>query len=282
MRGYGDSEKPQDGYDGRTLAEDFRQLVSHLGFKQIHLVAHDMGAPPALLYAAEHPDEVGSLTYLDEPVLTSENMQQVHSFTPEGTKNGGLWWWSFALAGDAAERLVVGKEREFLMWSYDNYTADRSSIGDDAVNEYLRTFAAPGGVTGAFGVYRSVFETITQTESLTKNKTGVPVLGLGGEKSMGEHTKQMLEGVAKDVRGGAVAGCGHFIPDEQPDYLVNQLFAFFDEARGKAAGASGHRQPHTGLNYEAEKSDDKHRRAERRISERRRPPRRSQCVVASD
>ncbi|MBD3887706.1 alpha/beta hydrolase [Phormidium tenue FACHB-886] len=62
MRGYGDSDKTQQGYDARTLADDFRQLIQQLGFSQVHLVAHDMGAPSALLYASDYPDEVLSLT----------------------------------------------------------------------------------------------------------------------------------------------------------------------------------------------------------------------------
>lgn len=114
MRGYGDSEKPSSGYDARTLALDFRALVQQLGFREIFIVAHDMGAPPALVYAGEYPDEVRGLAYLDEPVLTEENMQQVHKFTSDTLKNGGLWWWAFGLAADVPERLITGKEREFL------------------------------------------------------------------------------------------------------------------------------------------------------------------------
>lgn len=48
---------------------------------------------------------------------------------------------------------------------------------------------------------------------------------------MGERTKQMLKGVASDVRGGVVPACGHFVPDEQPEYLVEQLLAFFGEQK---------------------------------------------------
>ena len=60
MRGYGDSDKPAGvaGYDGRALAEEFRALVGQIGFgggRPLTLVAHDMGAPPALLWAADHP-----------------------------------------------------------------------------------------------------------------------------------------------------------------------------------------------------------------------------------
>jgi len=66
MRGYGDSDKPAgiEGYDGRALAEEFRALVREIGFgagRLLALVAHDMGAPPALLWAADHPEEVAGL-----------------------------------------------------------------------------------------------------------------------------------------------------------------------------------------------------------------------------
>ncbi|MUG91668.1 alpha/beta fold hydrolase [Scytonema sp. UIC 10036] len=226
MRGYGDSDKPAQGYDARTLAEDFRQLIQQLGFHQIHLVAHDMGAPPALLYASEYPNEVLSLTYLDEPVLLEEPLQQIFKFAPETMHNGGLWWWTFALAQDLPEQLIAGHEREFLTYFYNTYCYDPNSIYD-AVEEYLRTFATPGGVSGALGVYRGVFESIQQTTPLLQNKIEIPVLALGGEKSMGDRVKAMLQSVASNVRGGMVEHCGHFIPDERPDYLVDRLFTFF-------------------------------------------------------
>jgi pimeloyl-ACP methyl ester carboxylesterase len=63
MRGYGDSDKPAGtaGYDGRALAAEFRDLVHLLKFgagQPLIIAAHDMGAPPALLWAADFPGEV--------------------------------------------------------------------------------------------------------------------------------------------------------------------------------------------------------------------------------
>jgi alpha/beta hydrolase fold len=55
MRGLGDSEKPQTGYDKKTIAEDIYQLVKKLGYSKIYIVAHDWGGPVAYSYAAAHP-----------------------------------------------------------------------------------------------------------------------------------------------------------------------------------------------------------------------------------
>ena len=230
MRGYGDSEKPEHGYDTGTLAQDFRTLVQDLGIKEkIIIIAHDMGAAPALIYAGEYPDEVKAVVYLEEPVLTMKNMQLLHSFTPDGTKKGGLWWWSFAFATDMPELLIVGKERDFLTWFYHDKTHDHgASIEETAVEEYLRTFNGVAAIRGSFGVYREIFSSIKQTEKYEGmfNKISVPVLALGGDLSLGKTVKTMLEGVAKHVHGGTVPDCGHFIQDEQPEYLLKQIAKF--------------------------------------------------------
>jgi pimeloyl-ACP methyl ester carboxylesterase len=61
LRGFGDSSKPVTGYDGNTTAEDIYQLISQLGFSNIFLVAHDVGAQTAYSYAADHPNNVSKL-----------------------------------------------------------------------------------------------------------------------------------------------------------------------------------------------------------------------------
>ncbi|GAP98022.1 alpha/beta fold hydrolase [Leptolyngbya sp. NIES-2104] len=233
MRGYGDSDKPETGYDARSLSEDFRQLIQQLGFEKIHIVAHDMGAPPALIYTNDYPDEVLSLTYLEEPVLLQAHLQQIFQFSPQSTQNGGLWWWTFFLAPELPETLIAGREQEFLSYFYKTYCVDSSAIEPEAINEYLRTFATPAGIRGALGVYRAIFESVQQTEAIANHPIQTPVLALGGEKSIGEKVKLMMQSVATDVRGGSVDRCGHFIPDERPDALIDQLFTFFQSVENK-------------------------------------------------
>lgn len=228
MRGYGDSDKPDgtDGYDARSLAEEFRALVHQIGFGAGHpiiLVAHDMGAPPALLWAADHPDEVAGLLYMEVPVMLSEILTKIIAYTPEAMKGGSMWWWILPLAPDVPDRLIVGNERAFLTWFYDGATVNRDAIEPEAVDETLRTFSGHKGVLGAMGVYRAAFTTIKQTEPLTKNKVRVPIVALGGEKAQGARVREMVEMVAETVDGGSVPNCGHFLPEECPDEIVRQI-----------------------------------------------------------
>lgn len=88
-RGYGESDKPYAGYDGRTIAADLLALIEALRLEQVIVVGHDMGALPALLLAAEHPRAVAGLVYVDEP-LPGYNLDTFTAFTMD---NPFVYWW---------------------------------------------------------------------------------------------------------------------------------------------------------------------------------------------
>ncbi|MDR6842129.1 alpha/beta fold hydrolase [Pseudoxanthomonas sacheonensis] len=227
MRGFGDSGKPADGYDAHTIIADFRALLKHIGVGPVHIVAHGMGAPPALVWAGTYPDEVRTLAYLDQPTITGPCMREVSQFTEEGTVRGGFWWWPFALAPELAEMLFAGHEREMLSWFYRYYCANPRVVDQEYVAETARTFAAPGGARGAMGVYRALFETQMQTEPFIGKRIRVPLLALGGDESFGDRTREMLATVAENVQGCVLSNCGHFISEEKPSELVEHLSEFW-------------------------------------------------------
>jgi pimeloyl-ACP methyl ester carboxylesterase len=229
MRGYGGSSKPADGYDAATLRDDFRALVAQLDLGPVHLVAHDMGAPPALLWAGTHPEEVASLTYIEEPHLSREALAPLFAFERETYAIGGLWWWGLGLAPDAAERILPGRERASLTWFYDHYTAHRAAIPDGLVDAYLESFTGPAGIAGAFGVYRAVFGSMEQLEAV--RQVNCPVLAIGGEGSLGAKVGEMLVPLCPDLRTEVVAEAGHFVPDEQLEALAALLHPFFAAAQ---------------------------------------------------
>jgi pimeloyl-ACP methyl ester carboxylesterase len=236
MRGYGDSDKPSGtkGYDARALAEEFRTLVKQIEFgngQKLLLAAHDMGAHPALLWAADHPDEIAGLVYMEVPTMLEEFLSKVIVYTPEAMVKGSMWWWVLPLAPGVPERLIVGHEREFLTWFYEGATADPASITEASILETLRTFGGIEGVLGSLGVYRAAFTTIDQTTPLKKDKVEIPVLAIGGEKALGAKVAQMVEAVAKNVTGKVIPACGHFIPEEEPAEFVR----LFQEFAGKVS-----------------------------------------------
>src|SRR5580765_708605 len=43
LRGFGQSSKPNSGYDKKSMAQDIHALASSLGFKRASVVGHDVG-----------------------------------------------------------------------------------------------------------------------------------------------------------------------------------------------------------------------------------------------
>ena len=72
-------------------------------------------------------------------------------------------------------------------------------------------------------MYRAAFTTIAQTAPLQKSKVKVPVLAMGGERGLGAKVGQFVSMVASEVRSQVLPGCGHFIPEERPDAVVDQV-----------------------------------------------------------
>jgi pimeloyl-ACP methyl ester carboxylesterase len=51
----------------------------------------------------------------------------------------------------------------------------------------------------------------------------IPVIALGGDKSLGDKVSQMVAMVANSVEGHTIPGCGHFIPEERPEEVVTYI-----------------------------------------------------------
>src|SRR5918995_1865651 len=217
LRGLGDSSKPLSGYDGNTTAEDIYQLLSKLGLNQkIYLVGHDVGVLTAYSYAASHPNNVSKLVILDVPPLP-----------PPGFENC-CWWFSFHQTPDIPEMLTAGNEREYLSWFY-RFAYNPEAITEDDIDRYVASYSAPGGMRAGFEYYRAFPITLEQNREHANVKLPMPVLALGGEYSFGSAALDSMKSLATDVRGGVVPFSGHWIAEEQPEYLIEQLTTFFTE-----------------------------------------------------
>lgn len=222
LRGLGSSTRPVAGYDKRTVAEDIRQLVRSLGFDRVSLVGHDIGAMVAYAYAADHRDAVRRLAVLEsgpgfDPTLL------------DFSRGLGLWHVPFHMAPDVPELLVTGRERAYLSQFYD-LAYNPTAITADDVDEYLRFYAAPGGLRAYFAHYRALPQDNARLAESAKEPLPMPVLALGGDSSLGAMVETAMRRVATDVQGGVLPDCGHWMPEEQPAALVARLLAFLDAA----------------------------------------------------
>ncbi|HEU5461389.1 MAG TPA: alpha/beta hydrolase [Nitrososphaeraceae archaeon] len=222
MRGLGDSEKPQTGYDKKTVAEDIYQLVKKLGYSKIYLVAHDMGGPVAYSYAAAQPQDVRKMVILDT-LLPGFGVEEAGNFS-----QNGIWHLSFHAVRDLPEKLIDGQENVYLNWFYDHYSYNQSAITPEDREEYIKQYSKPGAMRAGFEYYRAIFEDAEQNkEYAAKQKLDIPILTIGGEAAIGNFTTISFQKVANNVTGITLPNTGHFIPEERANFLTKQILDFF-------------------------------------------------------
>ena len=70
LPGFGAADARADNdYTIYSYARFLDGVIGQLGIERVHLVAHDFGGPFAAAWAADHPDRVGSVTFLNTGVL---------------------------------------------------------------------------------------------------------------------------------------------------------------------------------------------------------------------
>ena len=235
LRGLGDSSRPRDGYDKKTVAADLWQLLSgELGLTRWHLVGHDWGGPVAFALAAAHPEAIRTLAIVDVTIP---------GIGPDLSQGGRRWHHAFHMTPALPEALVEGRERAYLGWFLDAFCWQRGAIAAADVDEYVRCYSRPGGLAAGFAYYRAIPDDIAANRAVLASgfRLPMPVLALGGGRAeargRGDEPLESLRMIAQHVEGGTIADCGHFIPEEQPSLLAGRLLAFFGSAPAQRATA---------------------------------------------
>jgi pimeloyl-ACP methyl ester carboxylesterase len=228
LRGLGDSSKPVTGYDGNTTAEDIYQLVSQLGLGQkIYLVGHDVGGQTAYSFAAIHPNNVSKLVIMDFIFP---------GFYPPNLEGVCCWWFSFHQTRDIPELLTAGNEREYLSWHYRGLAYNPEAINEADIDKYVSSYSASGGMRAGFEYYRAFPINEEQNKVLSETKLQMPVLAIGadiypalGGDFPGNITLNSTQALAANVTGITVPLSGHYMAEEQPQFVIEQLAKFFRE-----------------------------------------------------
>jgi pimeloyl-ACP methyl ester carboxylesterase len=228
LRGLGDSSKPVTGYDGNTTAEDIYQLLTQLNLDgKIYLVGHDVGAQTAYSYTAIHPNNVNKLVIMD---------YIFPGFYPPNLEGVCCWWFSFHQTRDVPELLTAGNEREYLSWHYRGLAYNPEAITEADIDKYVSSYSAPGGMRAGFEYYRVFPINEEQNKALSETKLQIPVLALGGDiypalggDAPGNFALDSTQGLAENIKGVIVPLSGHYMPEEQPQFVVEQLTKFFSE-----------------------------------------------------
>jgi pimeloyl-ACP methyl ester carboxylesterase len=226
LRGMGGSDKPAGGYDKKTMAKDIYELVRHLGYRKVDLAGHDIGSMVAFSFAANHPDATRRVAMLDVPHPDPSwlNFRLLPEAGWERPPPLYLWWFAFNQVRGLPEQLVAGRSRYLVDWLLKYNGTKPGAVGERDRAVYARAYASADAIRAGNGWYQTFGQDIADQRAY--GKVTAPILGLGGKIGY-PSLRTLLPTKGTDVRVVRVANSGHYIPEEQPDAVINQLNRFF-------------------------------------------------------
>jgi len=219
LRGAGHSDCPQGGYDKVTMAADVHGVMQALGFEHYAVCGHDIGAMVALALACTHRSAVTRLAVLDAS-------QPGWSGWEANCANPALWHFAFHQKRDLPERLLFGREYDYVSTFIFDRAFDHGAHTIEDIHVFAGALAQPGNTRGGLEWYRAFPTDHRNAQPWTQEKLSIPVLALGGEHNYGSAIVPMLEEFASDVSGGSIAGCGHWLPEERPVETADAVLKF--------------------------------------------------------
>ena len=223
LPGQGDSDKPQEGYDTQNTAIRIHSFIKKLGLQDFLYVGHDIGAWVGYAFGHLYAKSLRGMVLLDANI-PGVTLQSTISLGPDNWRN---WHFMFNPIADLPEALLAGREKILIDWFFRNKALNyREAFSVQDVEEYARVYSGLGGMRGMLGYYRSVLTDIEQNKMLARSLIEIPILALGGDQGSAPDLYDRIKPLAAEVYGGLIKNSGHYIPEEQPFALVEQIIEF--------------------------------------------------------
>jgi pimeloyl-ACP methyl ester carboxylesterase len=218
LPGIGDSEIPANGMDMKTAAIRIHALARSLGVEKARVVGHDIGLMVAYAYAAQFPAEVEKLVVMDAFLPGVGDWGAVYN-------NPGIW--HFRFNGPTPEALVQGRENIYFEYFWNDLAADKTrSLPQPDRKAYIAAYSRPGRMRAGWAYFVSFQQAAKDFAQLAETKLTMPVLSIGGDKSLGDFLAQQMKLVAPNLTTVVLKNTGHWILEENPKETTDALVKF--------------------------------------------------------
>lgn len=234
LRGFGDSDRPQDvaDYATDTLIADIFALADALNIDRFALVGHDWGGAIAWAAALRGNLRVERLAIVNSP---HPLIFQKSLIEDEAQCAASQYMRAFRNPGMEAGIEAMGFDR-FFEKSFSKH-ADLSLIPAEERRIYINQWSRPGALTAMLNWYRSsqvVVPAVGEKASMPSwVERGIPKLKIPVRVIWGLEDKALLpiqlEGIGEvgdNVEVFPLKGVGHFAPWEAPEQVAGALKPF--------------------------------------------------------
>lgn len=218
LPGIGESSIPTGGIGMKRAAIIMHDLVRSIGIEKARVVGHDIGLMVAYAYAALFPSETEKLVMMDAFLPGVQGWEPIYN-APN--------YWHFRFNGPTAEALVKGRENVYFAYFWDGLAADKNrSIPKADRKAYIAAYSRPKRMRTSWEYFVSWPQAAKDFAEMSRTKLTMPVLSIGGEKSLGEALGAQTKLVAENATVVIVKNSGHWILEEQPKQTTDALVSF--------------------------------------------------------
>src|ERR1700730_13275896 len=206
LRGMGGSDKPQSGFDKKTMAGDIFQLVRAFGYDTVNIAGHDIGSMVAFSFAVNHPEATPKVALLDVGA-PGQSYNQLRLLPQPGAPIYP-WWFAFNQVHGLPEQLVSGRSRFLIDAIFDLLLLNKAAVSDGDRAIYAKAYSYPDAIRASNGWFQAFGQDIEDLASY--GKVAAPMLGLA-DPSFFPFIQQVLPTEGTEVRVIEAANSGHFI-----------------------------------------------------------------------
>ncbi|WP_316152407.1 alpha/beta hydrolase [Cupriavidus sp. BIC8F] len=232
LRGYGSSSAPpgnagHEHYSKRTMAQDQVSLMAAFGFEHFVLCGHDRGARVAHRLCMDYPEAVSRAMLLDIAPTLAMYERTSMAFA------AAYWHWFFLIQPAPFPETLINAEPDFYIEKLMGLRhAGLTPFAPDAMAAYTAAMRDPARVHAMCEDYRAA-ATIDLEHDRADHEAGrrlaLPLRVLWGEHGVVARCFEPLalwQEVATDISGQALP-CGHYIPEEAAEPLLEEMLGFF-------------------------------------------------------
>ena len=210
----------ESDFSTAAVAGEISNYLKQRNISEVLLVGHDVGAWVAHAFSILHPDQISGTLLLDAALI---GLVPQEAYMPR--PGSRTWQFHFHAMAEIPEMLTAGREADYLGWFFRTKSAVPGSMTEEAIASYVEAYQKPGAMTAGFNYYRAVEQNRAFAEAHRNHPFAKPMRVYGGEHATGLNFVNSLKAVDPAVEGGMIPGCGHYVPEEAPDAVVELITA---------------------------------------------------------
>jgi haloacetate dehalogenase len=233
LRGYGASTKlaKSEGHANfakSAMAQDLKLVMEKLGHDKFYVCAHDRGARVAHKLLVDYPTSVVKAIFLDIcPTLA------MYSKTDFEFAKSYFHWFFLIQKHPLPETLISQNPKVFAELFMGGRYAGLSAFAPENFSQYISVLEQPEAVHSMCEDYRAS-STIDMEEARQDIAAGKliqsPLLVFWGKNGIIEKCFDAVREwklVSDSTVEGSSVDCGHYIPEEAPDFISEHIKKFF-------------------------------------------------------